>query len=479
MLILGGWLRCQATVVWFQPSYLRALPRAVAGGRIRVMITQAPLGAGVLSEYDTGRGVVIGEILSLQTILDDGPKEVSGRVVLEADSLQEHQALRGLAEGTEIKGEGVFLMPPEFDDMVNGFYGEYLQAQGICHILRLREWHPVGYRDVWDVRCHRCLRHCREALGLRLVQGIRKTDNAQLLLALGLGMGEFIPKEIRERQVSSGTVHVFAISGMHVGMAALVISLLLRWSGLPLRWQWMLTGVLDGIYVLLTGASASGVRALVMALLVLYARFRWRPPSWLNTLGLAGSAGVLWNPMNVLNLGFVYSYAVVAILLLTGPICREISTVIGEKDAWIPREMRHRHRTALCIWLVNGMLVSFVAWLGGIGISMRINHRLSLVAPLVNLPLGVMVYLTLMLCPLRILLGAFCPWLDSVYAWVLEHAISMTNALAVCGGESQSCLPMAQITYWQSVLFYLALSWVLLSEEPRKDDKLQSSEEVS
>lgn len=461
-LFIASWFWCDLFLSGMGQSYLSALPRDEARIHFRALLVQTPMGGGQLNQWDAGRGQIIAELFSMQTVMSEDAHDVSGRVSLQTEDIFRKEELRCLEVGDVIEGIGVLLRVPDAEDSVNGFYGEYQKASGIFRELHLEEFALVDKERTVSIRFSRFVRRCREGLGLLLVRGVEDTLSAQMLLALGLGLGEFIPADSRSRQVASGTVHVFAISGMHVGMAALIISLLVRWCGLPLKWQWTATALLDSSYVLLTGASPSGLRALFMALLVLYAHFRWRVPSWLNTLGLAGTAGILVNPLVILNLGFVYSYGIVAMLLMLSPVTRRLNAVLSEKNAWVPRELRRRHRTKFISWAVNGLLVSMVAWLGSAGISMRVNHRVSLLAPMINLPLDVMVYLTLLLCPVKILLSAIFPCGNRIWAAVICTSMRLTDFLATCGADSTLCVPIAQITYWQSILFHCVLVWLLL-----------------
>ena len=479
LLLPMGWLRCAWAEKAYGQSYLRFLLRPAAGVKFRVALTQTPMGTGRLAPWDAGRGVVLADFRAMETVSSEGMKAVSGHVVLQPMSLQDKEQLRAYPLGTILEGQGRLLPVPPPDDPVSGFYGEYLLAQGVFRELELEEFHVAGEESGWIWQWRKGIRRTREWLGERLTHGCKDAADAQLLLALGLGLGEFVPTEMRQRQVDAGTVHVFAISGMHVGMVALLFMLLLRWSGLPLPWQWGLTAVLDTLYVILTGCSASGLRALLMALLVLYAHFRWRAPVWLNTLGLAGLAALLVNPFCIKNLGFVYSYVIVAILLMLAPMTRRVGAILSEKHAWLPRELRSRRRTAMMTWFCNGLLVSFFAWLGSTGISLQINHQLNPAAPLVNLPLGIMVYVTLLLCPLRVLLGVCLPFADGLWGGVLTASMRATAFLASCSAEGHACLPVAQIHYWQSVLFYLLLAVLLLVLSDSSDKSDVSDEEFS
>lgn len=456
-----AFVRSKGALQGSDQTLLRALPRETCGGDFQLVVMNAPMGNGPLRPWDEGKGAVVAEVTSLQTLVDEAPREVSGLVLLQGRTPRDRLLLRLLQEGQILAGHGTFVTFTETPDSPTGFYGEYLKSRGIFRGLIVDRWRVAGEDESPGVFWTRAVRCAREELGLRLVRGIRDGDDARLLLALGLGLAEFIPTELRQEQVASGTVHVFAISGMHVGMVALMLAFLLKWTGVPLRWRWLLTGFLSGVYVILTGAAPSGVRALVMTLLVLYANMRWRMPSYLNTIGLAGCAALLVNPRVIGNVGFVYSYATVALLIWLAPVLARWMKVISEREKWIPRKSRRRRAMNLLRWCASGLVVSTIAWIGSSGISFRINGRASLAAPLVNIPLGTMVYLTLMLCPLKILAeGALPPGCD-LAASVLEKAMHLTRFLASCGATSTACLPVRKFTATEATLFYAALLWLL------------------
>ena len=115
-------------------------------------------------------------------------------------------------------------------------------------------------------------------LAIRLVSGLDHPDAARMLLALGLGMSGLLRAETNQRFIRSGTIHIFSISGLHVGMVVLLAESFFRSCGLGLRLRWfLLVPVLLG-YLLLTGTSPSVLRAFYMSLLYACWRFRHHPP---------------------------------------------------------------------------------------------------------------------------------------------------------------------------------------------------------
>ena len=137
-------------------------------------------------------------------------------------------------------------------------------------------------------------------------------DAAGLPQAMLTGNRTGISEAIREKLSSAGASHVVAVSGLHVAMLMGVLFLLLGRSRVA---SLLGLGVLL-LFVLMTGASPSVVRAaLTLGLLLLAPFFREEndPPT---SLALAALLILLANPWAVANLSFQLSFGAVAGLLL-------------------------------------------------------------------------------------------------------------------------------------------------------------------
>jgi competence protein ComEC len=151
-----------------------------------------------------------------------------------------------------------------------------------------------------------------------------------LLQALLLGYREDLPAVLRQDFAATGTVHIFAISGAHVGMVTLLLAGLLRLLGIPLnRWFPILTPLLAG-YVITTGAATSAVRAGVMASLLVAGPFLRRRPDAVTALAAAAMVILLVAPAQLADLGFLLSFTAVGGLLAVQPVL----------DAWVARLFR-------------------------------------------------------------------------------------------------------------------------------------------
>ena len=159
----------------------------------------------------------------------------------------------------------------------------------------------------------------------------RLHEHAGLAEALLLGLGSPPEKELFRR---TGLIHLLAVSGMHLALAAAMGAWLLRHLRVPWSWrQGLLAGLLIG-YTWLTAASPATVRALAMSLaLVLFAVLA-REPHRLGAVSLAALALVLWDPSIAHDLGFQLSLAAVLGLMTLGVDLMRLRERLMPLAAW-------------------------------------------------------------------------------------------------------------------------------------------------
>lgn len=152
-----------------------------------------------------------------------------------------------------------------------------------------------------------------------LIDESRLSPSAKEFLKASLiGDTTYLGDEMRERFSAAGTSHILAISGLHVGVIALVVSLAL-WplyicGYSKLRWLFVIAAI--WLFAIVTGLSASVVRASVMTTVFVGGRLMQRNTSPVNTLCLAALVILLFNPAAIFDIGFQLSFAAVLSILL-------------------------------------------------------------------------------------------------------------------------------------------------------------------
>ena len=165
----------------------------------------------------------------------------------------------------------------------------------------------------------------RAVLARRVGGALEGMDAKPLVLALGLGQRDSLDEATRSLLQRTGTVHLFVVSGLHIGMVAVAFERMLRWAALPLRHRWVhpvqwLTlplGLLGaGAYALLAGGGVSALRAWLMAALALFVLLGGRRGGALLRVLWAAMLVLLVDPLAVLGSAFWLSFGAVLTLFL-------------------------------------------------------------------------------------------------------------------------------------------------------------------
>ncbi len=148
----------------------------------------------------------------------------------------------------------------------------------------------------------------------------RHPEHAAVLRGILLGQRKRIPESTLEPIQTSGLLHLFAVSGLHVGFLAGTVYLLLGFARpLPDRFKISITMVVVLIYAGLVGFRPSVVRATLMVELVLFARWIYRDHNLINLLALAAWILLAWNPWMLSDVGFQLSFLATASILVFVP----------------------------------------------------------------------------------------------------------------------------------------------------------------
>lgn len=140
-----------------------------------------------------------------------------------------------------------------------------------------------------------------------------------VIAAMAMGDKSALNQETKEVYSISGTSHILAVSGLHIGIIFQLIILLLggkRRSKLTI----ILSTTIVWAYVIFIGFPASAVRAATMLSIYSMVLLSLRPDPTLNTLALAYIIMVLVNPFNIFDIGFQMSFLAVGSILLFYPL---------------------------------------------------------------------------------------------------------------------------------------------------------------
>jgi len=193
------------------------------------------------------------------------------------------------------------------------------------------------------------------------------SQHARVIRAVVMGEHPRDSVELIDAFRHSGTMHVFCVSGLHVGMVGLLGWCVLGLAGVPRRWAVAAIIPLMFGYTWLTGSGAPAIRASCMAAVFLGAFVLQRRPDALNALGAVMSVMLLWDGRMLFQPGVQLSYGVVMAIIIGAALAGRLFKWIGKEDAFLPQSEYGRVKRA-SLWLrrktAQSLAVSTAAWGG-------------------------------------------------------------------------------------------------------------------
>lgn len=276
--------------------------------------------------------------------------------------------------------------------------------------------------------------------------------------AMLLGRRDGIPYKRLAVFAAAGSIHVFAISGLHVMLIAGLLNGLLKALGMSrrVRAAWAIP-MLAG-YVMLIGAPPSAVRAGVMVSLYLGAHLFGRKPDSIAAWSSAAIVVFGASPEMVLNVGCVLSFSVMLGIVLwirwSGQFASPLDGLL--KLAAIEAALGCDRRKKIILkvhgklqWILGMLGISFAAWVAGAPISAVVFGRLS--------PGGML--LNLAVVPLAGMAVAFIAF-GTVAAFVLPYLGVFFNNLAALSIYLMSWLSDMLVKIPYSSVNTLPWSWL-------------------
>ena len=148
--------------------------------------------------------------------------------------------------------------------------------------------------------------------------------HTSLLAGITLGSKSGIPEDVYEKFKETGTAHIVALSGYNISVIALAIMFVLGYFTVSRDISFWISLLTIVMFVLMTGASPSVMRAAVMGILVLIARREGRMYTAKNALVFAGAIMVFLNPKILrFDAGFQLSFLATLGLILIYPKLEE------------------------------------------------------------------------------------------------------------------------------------------------------------
>lgn len=155
-----------------------------------------------------------------------------------------------------------------------------------------------------------------------LKSGLDK-DEFSISYALMCGVSEYMDEELIYSYRQAGVAHIFAVSGLHIGFMASIVSFILSKLHANKTLTLFLSIAVLILYSGVCGFSTSSLRAVIMFSVIILSRMLGKKYDSLSSISLACILILLFSPLQLFCVGFQLSFAVVlGIILLSSKISK-------------------------------------------------------------------------------------------------------------------------------------------------------------
>lgn len=340
-----------------------------------------------------------------------------------------------------------------------GSYGDLMSRRGFVGTLYLThttDWHPTDTITTPTIAARRAqsvLLGRIESLGL-------ESDEEAVVSAMLLGEKSGITPSLRKAYSRAGASHILAISGLHVGIVAMLVWWLCGLLPLAQRRGHIVrncvASVIMILYAVICGLSPSVVRATIMFVVAQMALGYGTSRSAVNTLAGAVTLMLLANPNNLFDISFQMSVVAVAGILVG---YRPIYDYFGSGDSClVPHALLGVVVVGLCSTFATLPLVA---------------HTFSVVS-LVGIFINPIVILTAQIIVMGGLIWVSLPfgWLQPVAKWLIGGAAEVQNSVVeYAAGLSWSAVE-CQVPLWITIVAYGAMLITIVVASQWKERKV-------
>lgn len=440
-------------------EYTELLPSGECGAIIEAVVTDSSC-VGDDIYWLPNPNMLRGEIHSLKYSEYDQPKRTNGSVMLRLPGWSDK-----VEYGDLIQVHGVF-SDPEPPLFKGGFDMErYLKSKGAgklfiadkCKIIAKNRASSVYFKVL----------KIRNYMLDRVTDGLRHSEKI-ILGALTFGCRQGLTWNTRKAFIKSGTIHVFAVSGLHIGMLAFLLLWLLRWVSFRIRY--LLIPALLAVYVTTTGMQPSALRALLMITIFCIHRSCLYTTSPLNVVFQSASIILILSPVSLLDIGFQYSFITAGFLVLSWTSVNRWLELYSEKNRWVVSKYHKFHSILFTLFskkVFTALASCSIAWIASSGITLFYNGFYVPFAVFINFIILPFIWLTFVISFLKIF---FVPvwFIQFMLNKIIELLLDFVTFLTQFSSQLNDSGYIPNPSLWTLPIFYAVLMILITSRTRRR-----------
>lgn len=424
---------------------------------LNTSLNLTPFALNHIYHFKGKEGTVIGKVCQVDINFNDGYQEIiidtqtfktsqnifetNGRLLLKIYEIEKIVAFNDI-----VKAE-VILTEPSLPGNYGEFnYREYLAQQKIflTDNIKTNQIEIIGNKK--EINLASILNDIKTNIIDKIEKIYRHTDARAIIKAVVIGDRSEITEELKDVFQVAGVMHILAISGLHVGIIAMVLFLLFSTisdNKLSKSFKYIFIIIIMLGYAAITGFRPSVSRATLMFIVLLGAKLLNRPYNVYNSISIAAFLILLWQPLYLFDTGFILSFTATFFIIFLTPIMESIL-----KDCLF----------LLPDYLVKSLSVSASAWLGVMPLSAFFFYKISIISILSNILIVPIIGVIIIFALFSIFLSFLFLPLGNFLALVNNGLIS----LLIFIGEKLSLLPFAYRDIAQPGILSIAIYYIII-----------------
>lgn len=391
-------------------------------------------------------------------VLDGRKQNIIRRILVYAKTAADSVLCSNLHLGSVVAVRGILepfpasRNPGEFD------YGRYLELQEIEGVARVTEKNGIQIIDSSEgfslgVLFASLRRSCSGVL-----ERYSAPEQANFLKGVLLGDRGDIAPELKQSFIDTGTIHILAVSGFNVGIIALICFSIFSLFRLPKIVIVIATAVVILAHMFLTGATASVVRATIMASVLLIGALIERKTDIYNSLSVAALIILLWDPKQLFDVGFQLSFTAVFSIVYFYPLLVQ----------WIKKTPERYGKFKGIDYTLKLLALSLAAQLGTIPFTAYYFGRVSVVSLVANLVVVPLVGFNTMLGFITIAVSFVSPWVAGCYAVSNNMLVTaLLSCVRIASKVPLAYVETANLTASFPFFYYIGVVGIFNLNKPR------------
>ncbi|HZX21442.1 MAG TPA: ComEC/Rec2 family competence protein [Clostridia bacterium] len=389
--------------------------QSIAGNRLSEVLTpNSIMRVRILKEASYKRGYNEHEVEIINIFADEKGRgiKINQKAQLNIYQSPEEGPIFTVGDIIQIRNAGIKgLLGNHQKDTTNG-YELFLKSRGLEYILNANTKDitkiDINFKHIDILRgSHRAKVYLEDFLDSTL-----DFENSGILKSIVFGNQGYLSRDKLDLFSKTGTAHIMAVSGLHVGLMAIVMDRFLRLINIGKNNRLYLTMIILIFYGYMVYFPASIVRAGIMYLLYITAYFLQRRYDSINALFFIGFILLIYRPVIIHSISFQLSFmATLSILLLSPILNKKLDKIIGPLSPLVS--------------------VTLAAQIGTFPVMAYHFNQISLVSLATNLLIVPMISPILSITFVSILVGTISFRLGLLINRITDHLLNYINWVTV------------------------------------------------